>query len=74
MLRKRFVLLCLACLTTIDVADARAVARQDRAAKPSSIQSGTWSATTGSSITLMGTWTASPASPGDAVRLQLVLL
>ena len=67
MLRKRFVFLCLALLAAIDVSDAQAVVRQDRAANPSSNQSGTWSATTGSGITLMGTWTAVPASPGDAV-------
>jgi hypothetical protein len=66
-LRRPFVLLCLAFLAAIDVSDAHAVARQNRAANPSSNQSGTWSATTGGGITLMGTWTAVPASPGDAV-------
>ena len=67
MLRKPSFLLCLLFLAAVDVAGAQAAARQDAAGSPQNNRSGTWSATTSSGRTLMGTWTAVPDPTSGAV-------
>jgi hypothetical protein len=64
---KRFFFLCLLFLAAIDVADAQAVVRQDTAGNARSTRSGTWSATNGGGLTLMGTWTAVPDPTSGSV-------
>jgi hypothetical protein len=66
-LRKPFFLLCLLFLAAADLSGAQAVARRDAAATPPSSRSGTWSATSSTGATLMGTWTAVPGATGRAL-------
>lgn len=65
--RKPFFLLCLLFLVSVDGSGAQAVVRQDTAGNAQSDWSGTWSATTSSGRTLMGTWAAVPDSTSGTV-------
>jgi hypothetical protein len=59
-LRKPLLLVCLLFLATIDVSGAQAVVRQGGSGNARGEQSGTWTATSSSGLTLGGTWTAVP--------------
>jgi hypothetical protein len=66
-LRKPSFLLCLLLLAAIDVSGAQSAVRQHAAGNAQSNRSGTWSATNGSGLTLVGTWTAVPDLASGAV-------
>ena len=67
MLRKRPLFVCLLLMAAIDHADAPAMTRRAGAADWQRRWTGTWSATGGSGLPLMGSWTAAPDSSGTAV-------
>jgi len=73
-LQRPLLLVCVLLLSAVHASSAQAVARSDSAGNARSNRSGTWAATTGGGLTLMGTWTAVADSTRGSVTGTWTLL